>query len=189
LLPNWTAQWVWAQTFDPPLQPTYDWLIVDRTFAVEIGDMRASFRDDGRRFKDKKPTDSPLPSIADMEGALSDPYVRAAKFQSAAEDITYAYHATADKALYERLDELFEESQRRGLRVSELHTLIPGRDDVAEIDLARQVIDLDKTPTPVSLLTRLALTYFHHAGYQESDVEHFLRTGDPPPEATAEQAA
>lgn len=189
LLPNWTAQWVWAQTFDPPLQSTYEWLVADRTIAIEIGDMRASFRDDGRRFKDKKPTDSPLPSIGDMETALSDPHVRAAKFQSAAEDITYAYHATADKALYERLDELFEESQRRGLRVSELHTLVPGRDDVAEIDLSRQVIDLDKTPTPLSLLVRLALAYFHHAGYREGDVEHFLRTGDPPPEEAAERAA
>ena len=64
------------------------------------------------------------------------------------------------------------------MRVSDIHTLVPGRDDVAEIDLDRQVIDLDKTPTPISVLIRLALSYFHHAGYDEASIERFLRTGD-----------
>lgn len=180
LLPNWTAQWVWAQTLELPLQPTFDWLIAERTLAVEIGDMRASFRDDGRRFKDKKPTDAPLPTIADMKKVLSDSHVRAANFRSSAEDIAYSYRATTDKTIYERLGELLEDAHRQSLRVSDIHTLVPGRDDVAEIDLDRQVIDLDKTPTPVSVLIRLALSYFHHAGYDEASVEHFLRTGNAP---------
>jgi hypothetical protein len=180
LLPNWTAQWVWAQTLELPLQPTLDWLITDRTLAVEIGDMRAAFRDDGRRFKDKKPTDAPLPTIADMETVLSDPHVRAANFRSASEDIAYSYRATTDKTIYGRLGELLEDTHRRSLRVSDIHMLVPGRDDVAEIDLDRQVIDLDKTPTPISVLIRLALSYFHHASYDEATIEQFLRTGDVP---------
>lgn len=76
--------------------------------------------------------------------------------------------------------QVFEPSQRAGLRVSEVRTLVPGRDDIAEINLDRQVIDLDKTPTPISVLIRLAMNYFHHAGYAYADVEHFLRTGEPP---------
>lgn len=180
LLPNWTAQWVWAEKLELPLQPTFDWLITDKTLAVEIGDMRAAFRDDGRRFKDKKPTEDPLPALADMEGVLRDPHVQAASFHTAAEDISYSYRATGDQVLYERLLQVFEPSQRLELRVSEVRTLVPGRDDVAEIDLDRQVIDLDKTPTPISVLIRLAMNYFHHAGYEYADVQHFLRTGEPP---------
>lgn len=184
LLPNWTAQWVWAETLEPPLQPTFDWLITDKTLAVEIGDMRAAFRDDGRRFKDKKPTEDPLPTIGDMEAVLRDPHIQAASFHTAAEDISYSYRATGDQVLYDRLLQVFEPSQRHELRVSEVRTLVPGRDDVAEIDLDRQVIDLDKTPTPISVLIRLAMNYFHHAGYDYAHVEHFLRTGEAPaPEA------
>lgn len=67
--------------------------------------------------------------------------------------------------------------------MSEVRTLVPGRDDVAEIDLDRQVIDLDKTPTPISVLLRLAMSYFHRAGYDYSDVEQFLRTGEAPASA------
>jgi len=180
LLPNWTAQWVWAETFEFPLQPTFDWLITGKTLAVEIGDMRAAFRDDGRRFKDKGPTDDPLPSIDEMEHVLRDSNIRAASFQTAAEDITYSYRASGEQSLYERLMQIFEPSQRHELRLSEVHTLVPSRDDVAVIDLDRQVIDLDKTPTPVSVLIRLAMRYFHHADYDYAAVEEFLRTGKPP---------
>ena len=134
LLPNWTAQWVWAETFDLPLHPTYDWLITDKTLAVEIGDMRAAFRDDGRRFKDKKPKDEPLPAIDDIEHVLRDRNVQAANFHTDTEDISYSYRAVGDQVLYERIVEMFEPSQRRGLRVSDVRTLVPGRDDVAEIE-------------------------------------------------------
>lgn len=180
LLPNWTAQWVWAEPLELPLQPTFDWLIADKTLAVEIGDMRASFRDDGRRFKDKKPTDEPLRAISDMEGVLRDRNVQAASFRTASEEIIYSYRATGEQPLYDRLLQLFEPSQRDELRVTEVRTLVPGRDDIAEIDLDRQVIDLDKTPTPISVLIRLAFTYFHRAGYDFADVDQFLRTGEPP---------
>jgi hypothetical protein len=180
LLPNWTAQWVWAETGDLPLHTTMDWLITDRTLAIEIGDMRASFRDDGRRFKDKKPRPDPLPTVDEMEDVLRDPNVRAANLHTSAEDISYAYRAVGDEALYDRLLKLIETSQRRELRVSDVQTIVPGRDDVAEIDLARQVIDLDKTPTPISVLIRLAMGYFHHATYDMADVDHFLRTAELP---------
>ena len=30
------------------------------------------------------------------------------------------------------------------------------------------------------MLIRVALGYFHHAGYDMANVEHFLRTGEPP---------
>ncbi|MGH2864215.1 MAG: hypothetical protein ACRDJX_03080 [Solirubrobacteraceae bacterium] len=180
MLPSWTAQWVWAETLELPLQPTFDWMIKERTLAIEIGDMRASFRDDGRRFKDKAAIDEPLPSISDISEMLSDPNVQAASFRSPTEDIAYSYHATGEQVLYDRLVEVFETSQREALRVSEIHTLVPSRDDVAEIDLARRIIDLDKTPTPISILIRLALTYFHHADYRSADIDHFLRTGEPP---------
>jgi hypothetical protein len=180
LLPNWTAQWVWAEPLDLPLQLTFDWLIAEKTLAVEIGDMRASFRDDGRRFKDKKRTDEPLRTISDMEGVLRDRNVQAASFRTASEEIAYSYRATAEQPLYDRLLQLFEPSQRDELRVTEVSTLVPGRDDIAEIDLDRQVIDLDKTPTPISVLIRLAFTYFHRAGYDFGDVEQFLHTGEPP---------
>lgn len=180
LLPNWTAQWVWAETGDLPLHPTFDWLITDRTLAVEIGDMRVAFRDDGRRFMNKKPRPDPLPTIGDIEHVLRDPHVQAANLHTTAEDISYSYHAVGDQVLYDRLLEMFERSQWLGLRVSEVRTIVPGRADVATIDLARQVIDLDKTPTPISVLIRLAMAYFHRAGYDISDVEHFLHTGTPP---------
>jgi hypothetical protein len=177
LLPNWTAQWVWAENLELPLQPTFDWLVTDKTLAVEIGDMRAAFRDDGRRFKDKKPTEDPLPTIGEMEAVLRDPHVQAASFHTPAEDISYSYRAARDQVLYDRLLQVFEPSQRDELRVSEVHTLVPGRGDIAKIFLDRQVIDLDKTPTPISVLVRLAMNYFHRAGYEYADVDHFLHTG------------
>lgn len=180
LLPNWTAQWVWAKSLDLPLQATFEWLIADRTLAVEIGDMRAFFRDDGRRFKDKKPTDEPLPAISDMEHVLRDRDVQAASFRTTSEEIAYSYRATGGQPLYDRLLELFKPSQREELRVTEVRALVPGRDDIAEIDLERQVIDLDKTPTPISVLIRLAFSYFHRAGYDVTAVDEFLRTGEAP---------
>jgi hypothetical protein len=180
LLPNWTAQWVWAETLDLPLQITLDWLISERTLAIEIGDMRAAFRDDGRRFKDKKPRPEPLPTVDDMVMVLRDPNVRAADLHSSSEDISYSYRATGDQALYDRLLDLIAPSQRLGLRVSNVQTIVPGRQDIADIDLARQVIDLDKTPTPISVLVRLAMAYFHAADYDVEAVELFLRTGRPP---------
>lgn len=78
------------------------------------------------------------------------------------------------------------------MRVDAVTTLVPGRDDVAEIDLDRQIIDLDKKPTPTTLLIRLAVDYFSSAGCAHADVEHFLRTGrppDPPREADAGSTA
>jgi hypothetical protein len=189
LLPNWTAQWVWAEPLDPPLQQTYEWLIADRTLAIEIGDMRASFRDDGRRFKDKKPTDEPLPTITELEDVLRDRNVQAANFRTASEEIAYSYRAAGGQLLYDRLLQVFEASQRDALRVTEVHALVPGRSDVAEIDLDRKVIDLDKTPTPISVLIRLAFTYFHSGDYEFADVEHFLHTGKPPQTAETDDDA
>lgn len=88
-----------------------------------------------------------------------------------------------------QLLQVFEPSQRQELRVSEVRTLVPGRDDVAEIDLDRQVIDLEKTPTPISVLIRLAMSYFHHAGYEYADVEHFLRAGEAPGSTAGDESA
>ena len=61
-----------------------------------------------------------------------------------------------------------------------MSTLVPARDETAEIDLDRQIIDLDKKPTPMTVLIRLAVQYFHRAGYNYADVEEFMRTGHAP---------
>ena len=126
--------------------------------------------------------------IGDMEHVLRDPNVQAASFHTTAEDISYSYRASGQQVLYDRLLQVFEPSQRQELRVSEVRTIVPGRDDIADIDLARQVINLDKTPTPICVLVRLAMSYFHHTRYHYSDVEHFLRTGEPQASAADDAA-
>ena len=185
LLPNWTAQWVWAERLEVPLFPSSDWLITDKTLAIELGDMRASFRDDGRRFKDKRATEVPLPTVDDSAELLGDSNVLAASFRTPVDEIAMRFRAAAGETLYERAVTLLQPAERRTMRVDAVTTLVPGRDDVAEIDL-------DKKPTPITLLIRLTVDYFSSAGCEYADVEHFLRTGrhpDPPREADAGSAA
>ena len=112
LVSGWTAQWVWAQTSDIPLFPTFEWVISDQTLGVQIGDMCAFFRDDGRRFKDKRPTEDPLLRIEDAEPILRDPNVLSASFAAADEALTYSFQTTAGQTLYERVTALLDASRR-----------------------------------------------------------------------------
>jgi hypothetical protein len=180
LLPAWTAQWASIERSSLPLSGGFEWIIRRATLGVQLGDLTIFFRDDGRRFMAKAPSDDPLPTVQQCEGLLRDADVLAAQFGTPDEGIEYQLRALGAESLYERAMAKLTDSLDE-LRLEVILTRVPGRDHAALVDLAREIINTQGNPTAVSVLIRLAHRYFARSAEAWPEVEAFLR-GDVAPD-------
>jgi hypothetical protein len=178
LLPNWTAKWVWAKRAESsPLFESYNWVIEDELLGIEVGDLRAYFADDGRHFKDKE-ADNPLPLVTDAQTLLSEGGILEVGLRSRMEGIRYEPIGSSE-AVYERLRAILAGPGASSYRLRSVRTAVPSADWEADVDLARQVIDLKTQSTPVATLVRLATRFFSRS-VNSDRLDHFLATGEPP---------
>jgi hypothetical protein len=179
LLPYWTAKWVWAERHpQPPLEPTYEWIVDNGIVGIEANDLRAFFADDGRHFKDK-PGGNPLPMLTEAQQMLSQPGLQQVGLKGPMEGIRYEPLATVATQVYTRINTLLNMQTAGSYRVHSVIAAVPGTDGVADIDLDRQVIDLGGWSTPVATLAQMANRFFSRATRPEG-IEHFLATGESP---------
>lgn len=179
LLPYWTAKWVWAARHpQPPLEPTYEWIVDNGIIGLEANDLSAFFVDDGRHFKDK-PGGNPLPLLTDAQQMLSQPGLQQVGLKGLMEGIRYEPIATVAAHVYTRINALLNMQTAASYRVHSVIAAVPGTDGVADIDLDRQVIDLGGQSTPVATLAQMANRFFSRATRPEL-IEHFLATGEAP---------
>jgi hypothetical protein len=178
LISGLTAQWAWAERMPaPPLEETYEWLVDNKTLGVEVGDIQVFFADDGRRFKEKE-GDQPLPRLSDAGTILSETGVLGVGLRKPQEGIRYEVRGSQAQPVFDRITSLLSEEGSGGFEVEALTVAVPGTDRTAEIDFDRQIIDLDKAPTPLTKLARMAMRFFSRAGYEPERLEGFLKTGE-----------
>jgi hypothetical protein len=177
LLPNWTAKWVWAQRTDSPsLFTIYDWIVENGLIGLETSDLRTFFADDGRHFKDKE-GGNPLPLLKDAQAMLSHSGLHQVGLRSNREGIRYE-PLTGGGQVFDRLHRIFNDPSAGYYWVISLIAQVPGTDIVADIDLDRQVMDLQGQSAPIAALARLAARIFSRNERQEA-LDHFLATGLP----------
>jgi hypothetical protein len=173
LLPSWTAQWAWAQRLPSgQLIESYDWLISDERLAVEGGDLRVLFADDGRHFKDKPEGEGLVPTLTEAQRLLAEPGLQEVRLQSPVEGWRWMPLGQTGP-VYERLSGLPDAARTR---LYSVRTQVPATDRSADIDLDRQIIDVKGQSTPVSTLAQLAFRFFSRSPDMER-VIHFLAVG------------
>jgi hypothetical protein len=184
LLPYWTAKWVWAEREpSPPLLPAYDWIVDNQIVGLAANDMRAFFADDGRHFKDK-PGGNLLPLLNQAQQMLSQPGLQQIGLKGPMEGIRYEPLSSVGE-VFTRMSNLLATESASQYRVHSVIATVPSADAVAKIDLDRQVVDLDGRSTPVATLAHLANRFFSRATRSEG-LDHFLATGEQPPQDHAE---
>jgi hypothetical protein len=178
LLPNWTAQWVWAErAAGVPLFENYAWFVSKGLLGLEANDLRVYFGDDGRHFKDKE-RGNPLPRLNEAQEMLSEPGVQTVGLLGPQEEIRYEPRRGAGH-VYERLEQVLGPVHMADYRVHSVTTIVPGTDWLADLDVDRQIIDMRGQSTPIAQLARLAARFFSRAPSSEG-LDHFLATGEPP---------
>jgi hypothetical protein len=178
LMPNWTAKWVWAERLpSPPLEATYDWMIDGGILGIEANDLRTFFADDGRHFKDKN-GGNPLPALSEAQQMLSQPGLMEVGLRGLREGIRYEPLNNAGD-VFARIREILSAPDASSYRVQSVKASVPGTDSVADINLDRQVIELNGQSTPISTLARMATRFFSRASRPEG-LDHFLATGELP---------
>jgi hypothetical protein len=186
LLPNWTAKWVWTERqATPALFETYEWLIENGIVGLEASDLKTFFADDGRHFKDKE-GGNPLPMLSEARQLLSQPGLQEVGLLGPMEGIRYEPLSSAGE-VFSRIQQILAGPGASSYRIHSVVAAVPSADAIANIDLSRQVIDLDGHSTPVATLARMATRFFSRASRPEG-LDHFLATGEPPPPGWADRA-
>jgi hypothetical protein len=174
LLPSWTAKWAWAERLPSgQLIESYDWLIAGERLAIEGGDLRVSFADDGRHFKDKPEGEGLVPTLTEAQRLLAEPGLLEVRLQSPVEGWRWMPLGQTGP-VYERLSGLPEAAHTR---LYSVRAQIPATDRSADIDLDRQIVDTKGDSAPISTLAQLAFRFFSRAP-DIARVVRFLAIGE-----------
>ncbi len=178
LLQYWTAKWAWAERLpSSQLVDAYDWIIDENRLGLEGADLRVLFADDGRHFKDKPQGEGLVPTLAEAQRLLSESGIVEVGMRSAVEGWRWMPLSTTTP-VYERLSGLPDAHRTR---LYSVRAQVPGADWVADLDLDRQVVDLDGQSTPIASLARLVFRFFSRTPDMER-LDHFIGTGEDAPD-------
>jgi hypothetical protein len=160
LLPGWTAQWAWAERIEPEMFDTTTWMVAEQRIGLQAGGLRVLFANDGRHFKDK-PASQILPDLPTARERLSGHEVLSVRLTSGRDFLTYGETSGVDtRPMVEVVTDLLAQDAIRRYRLQEAKILVPGTDHPATLEFDRLLVDLDKQPTAIARIARLALELF-----------------------------
>lgn len=161
LLSGWTAQWAWGERVDPEMFDATGWLISQGRLGLQAGGLRVLFANDGRHFKDK-PASQALPDLERARDRLSGHDVISVRLTSGPDFLAYggASGADVDRPIVDVVSDLLAQDAAQRYRLQEAAIAIPGSDRPARLEFDRLLVDLDKQPTPLARVARLALDLF-----------------------------
>ena len=177
LLPGWTAQWAWADRVDPEMVDSASWLISGGRLGLQAGALRVLFANDGRHFKDKAAAQA-LPDLATARERLSGQEVVSVRLTSGPDFLEYGGVAgtDVDRPVVEIVEDLLAQGAAERYRLQAATVRVPGTDTQASLEFDRLVLDLDKRPTPLTRVARLALDLFSDS-HADRDAAQLLLGG------------